>query len=65
MQQYALRNCCRRRRSKSVVIIPKRTSAAAASLRGRLRAKIWRGGGGGEARNAWAQNRNFIITASK
>jgi hypothetical protein len=50
----------RRRRSKSELTIPKRASAD--SLKGRLRANNWRGGGGGEARNTGVRERNLSIT---
>jgi hypothetical protein len=42
--------------------MPERASAAAASLQGRLRARIRRGGGGGKARNTGAWERNLSIT---
>jgi hypothetical protein len=54
-----------RRRSKLVLTIPERASAAAASLQGRLRATNRRGGGGGEARNTGAKERNCSFTIAQ
>jgi hypothetical protein len=53
------------RRSKSELTTAKRASATAASLQGRLRANKRRGGGGGKARNTYAQERNFSITITQ